>query len=128
MQPAGNQLALNDSGVTPRLIDRLDRGEGGAHGRSNEQERLLGIEQSFGLVALSLQAEVEGQARVVVDRDVESEPRHHAIFGQPFCGRRDPRRRIDLRDNLPSSTGAVATIGLPVATESVDGNAKAVNA
>ena len=68
---ACNQLSFNNGGIPLGLVDRLDRGEGGSHGRTDEQGRLLGVEQSLGLVALCLHAEVVGLAGVVFNRDVQ---------------------------------------------------------
>ena len=120
MKPACNQFAFDNRGVTSCLVDRLDHGEGGAHRRSNKQDGLLRIKQGFGLVPLGLHAEVVRLTSVVVDRDVESKSRHHAVLGQASGSSSNSRRGVDFGHNGAYGTGTISTICMSIATQGMN--------
>ena len=81
-------------------VQTLPRAKGGAHGRADQQVRLLLAEDLPGLLALGLDVEVPGLAVIwVIGNDIKGQARcEELVLGPPDLSS-DSRRRLQLGDD-----------------------------
>ena len=105
-----SDLLLDDRRVPDFVVHVLPAGKGCAHRRPDEEQRAFLRQQFLGALSTRWYREVPRDPLVVDRRQIQCNSRAQPVLLETTCNFRNSRRRVDLRDHGPSTSGAFSLI------------------
>ena len=103
--------------MRPVDADVLQRGETRAHGGTNQQKRLLLVDELFGSMSLSWVIEIPRPAVFVVRRNIKGKAWFNPIFATSPCEIGDSRCRVDFADYGSGLCSSFSSVPLEVSSD-----------